>query len=105
MSDSSGFLSVATSAESGWWRLLVETEVAALYAWHFILDEMLPFEYPFVVHHGSVDEGDSLTLFASATDLGRELRRSGRSPDQFIARLTELTVDLLHKVQRLESSD
>lgn len=105
MSDSSGFLSVATSAESGWWRLLVETEVAALYAWHFIRDETLAFEYPFVVHHGSVDEGDSLTLFASATDLGRELRRSGRSPDQFIARLTELTVDLLHKVQRLESSD
>ena len=89
-------------------RALPKTELLIFTAHEreeLIRDETLAFEYPFVVHHGSVDEGDSLTLFASATDLGRELRRSGRSPDQFIARLTELTVDLLHKVQRLESSD
>ena len=88
-------LYITTRDASGWWLPLVKGEIAILYARCRPqgVDAGLAYEHTFVVE-GLTDDTPP-TLVEASGDLGRVLRGYGQNPDEVLAKLVELYIDLL----------
>lgn len=89
-------LSITTKDGTGWWSALVLGAGATIFAVRPMPanDNGLALEFPFVVD-ATTNTDQPMTMVESARDLGDVVRQYGEDPDELLAHLVELSVDLL----------